>query len=167
MLPPMPPARWRPASEAEAVGAVATFIEWCQAVRGLPVENPVALAFWRADAPAAFHAAIADFFELGDHPSVRAALLAGNDDRPALITPSATAGDRVWTRGELLAARALPQPLETMLAMLTPADLPALAASHLLDAGTAPDDCLEIEPDASDPWPLGGWLLGASLRLAD
>jgi hypothetical protein len=141
------------------------FIEWCRSVRRLPLEGPTALARWRAEQPDAFAAAISAFVGLPDHPSVRLALLSGHPERAALIAPSGDGGHTVWSRHDLLTATTLPPPLNALLAALRPADLPSLAAHHLLDIGTTPDSRLTLG-DPSDPRPLGAWLLGASLALA-
>jgi hypothetical protein len=153
----MPQARWRPASEAEAAGAGALFIEWCRATRGVALDGAPALAAWRRDEPGAFADAIADFAGLTGDGGPRDALLRGNPSRAALIVDGA-----VWSRGALLAAAAMPAWLD---AALEHVDLVALAAFHLLDAGTAPDDCVPWDGDPGNPSPLGAWLVGASVLV--
>lgn len=165
----MPEAIWRPVSEAEAVGARAVVIEWLRAVHGIVLDGPAALAAWRHDRPAAFAAAISRFAGLDPLPrggdgaeQVRAALLRGSDEREALVI-----GGRVWFRAELRDATPVPEPVAIMASSLQPADLPALVASHLLDAGTCPDTRLHWAGDPAEPWPLGAWLLGATLVLGE
>ena len=165
----MPEAIWRPASEAEAVGARAVFIEWLRALHGIVPDGPQGLAAWRRDRPAAFAAAISHFAGLDPLPRwgdgagpVRDVLLRGFDEREALVI-----GDRVWSRAALRQATPVPEPVAIMLSSLTPADLPALAASHLLDTGTCPDTRLCWAGDPAEPWPLGAWLVGATLLLGE
>jgi hypothetical protein len=74
-------------------------------------------------------------------------------------------GAQTWSRAALLDADKLPEPTETMLATLAQADLPLLAASHLLDADTRPDTLLLWDGDPDEPWPLGAWLVGATVLL--
>ncbi len=155
----MPQATWRPASEADAVGGKAVFLEWLASVRRIPLAGPEALAAWRRDAPDDFARAIAAFAGLDEHAGVRAALFSGEHQRVALRA------ERMWKRGELLVAAPLPHRLDLTLAALSPADLPALAAHHLLDAGTAPDDCVPWSGDPADVLPLGAWLIDASVAL--
>ena len=190
----MPSAPWRPASEAEAASTRTAFFEWLRAVRGIALADPAGLIAWRRDHPTIFAAAIMDFAGLalpeitclahenepsdggsyatlwdGLHPRscdsderdvIRAALLHGDDDRIAL-----EARDGCWSRMELRHAATLPAPVDVMLAAMTTADLPALAASHLLDVETRPDTRLVWQGDPADPWPLGAWLAGATLVL--
>jgi hypothetical protein len=156
---------WRPRSEAEAVGAQAVFLEWLAAVHGIVLAGPAALAGWRRDAPAAFAAAISAFAGLDMQAPVRETLLRGHAGRPALVLIGDDGKPDTWSRAEALGGKALPDVVANMLAALAPADLPALAASHLLDAGTAPDDCLVWAGDPAEPWPLGAWLVGASVML--
>jgi hypothetical protein len=137
------------------------FIEWCRATRAVALDGPAALAAWRREEPAAFADAIADFAGLTGHASKREALLRGNPTRAALIVTD-DGGRTVWSRGDLLATAPWPAWLE---AALMNADLVALAAFHLLDAGTAPDDCVPWSGDPADPWPLGAWLVGASVLV--
>jgi hypothetical protein len=162
----MPQTTWRPASEAEAVSTPAVFLEWLRAVRGVALDGVAALAAWRREAPAAFDAAMSDFVGLPCDAGVCAALLRGLGPRTALVLFEAGGDSQNLTRAELLASDTLPEPVEKMLAALTPADLPALAASHLLDADTRPDTRLLWAGDPADPWPLGAWLVGAALLLA-
>jgi len=153
----MPGAPWRPASEAEAVSGTAVFLEWLAATRGVALAGPDALAGWRRRAPEAFAAAMAAFVGLHEHTRVREALLRGHGARVALV------GERVWTRAELLSREPAPHRLDQAWAALTPADLPSLAARHLLELGTAPDDRVTWSGDPADPWPLGAWLVGAAV----
>jgi hypothetical protein len=153
-------ATWRPASEAEAVGGRAVFLEWLAAVRGFALDGPDALTAWRATAPEAFAQAILAFAGVCDHTDVRAALLGGHPARDALIMPSST----VWPRAAVLAAP--PDHVAAAFARMTQADLPALAAHHLLDRETTPDSSVAWSGEAADFWPLGAWLVGASVTLA-
>jgi len=172
----MPEVKWRPASEAEAVSAQAVFIAWLHTLHGIALDGPAGLAAWRRDAPAAFAAAISEFASLplpwregtggGGHLDVRGALLRGQGNRTALLVLGATER-RSYSRAELWHATTLPEPIETMLAALTLADLPALAASHLLDAGTCPDTRLFWAGEPTQPWPLGAWLVGATVVLGE
>lgn len=166
-MPSMPEPPWRPASEAEAAGAPAVLLEWLRTVHGMALAGPAALAAWRCAEPAAFAAAMSAFACLDATTSVRDALLRGHGDRTALKLVDTAGVCRVWSRAELLLADPLPPPITHMLAALTQADLPALVASHLLDAGTAPDDRLVWAGDPAEPWPLGAWLVGATVVLAD
>jgi hypothetical protein len=161
----MSEAPWRPASEAEAASARAAFLEWLQAVYGLALDGPAGLAAWRHERPEAFAAAMSAFAGLPEGADVRSALLRGHDEREALVFDGGPAGRRSWSRSDLRRAPALPEALDTMLAALAPADLPALAASHLLDTGTCPDTRLVWRGDPADPWPLGAWLVCATLVL--
>jgi hypothetical protein len=164
--------KWRPASEAEAAGTSAVFLEWLRAVHGVALAGPAGLAVWRRDEAAAFARAIAEFAALTEadlHPQpppsggrgVLSTLLRGHAARIALIDKT-----RSWSRGDLLHAEALPSPVPTMLAALTPADLPALAASHLLDHDARPDTRLAWAGDPAEPWPLGAWIVGAAVILS-
>jgi len=156
----MPHAKWRPASEADATTTCAALLEWLRAVRCIALAGADGLAAWRARAPADFAAAIADFVGLDGAADVRQTLLRGHDAREALILHGNS-----WQRAELRTAPALPAEVATMLAALTQADLPALAASHLLDADTRPDTLLHWGGDPAEPWPLGAWLVGATVVL--
>jgi hypothetical protein len=159
---------WRPASEAEAAGARAVFIEWMRVVRGVALDGPAGLEEFRRAAAVEFAAAITAFVGLpaSDAKCIRNTLLRGRNERPALIAPADDGSRRVWSRADLLHAAVLPEPIPGMLAALTTENLSTLAASHLLDADTAPDDCLVWAGDPAEPWPLGAWLLGASVMLA-
>lgn len=169
----MPDKLWRPASEAEAVGTPAVFIEWLRAVHGVALNGPAGLARWRRDEPARSAAAIAEFAGVdaladtaaGGSAAVRTALLQGCGARAALIVVAPDHTSRTWRRAELLRLGELPQPAQTMIARLAPADLPALAASHLLAADTKPDSRLFWSGAPDDPWPLGAWLVDATVIL--
>jgi len=145
-------------------GNTALFLEWLRACRDQTLPGAAALAAWRREAPAAFAAALAEFAGLDPGLGWRANLLCFGGLREALVIRR-DGTRRVWTRDDLRAARDLPAPVASILARTDPEGLLALAASHLLDAETRPDDRLLWTGDAADPWPYGAWLVGATVIL--
>jgi hypothetical protein len=140
------------------------FLEWLRACRGLHLPDAGALAAWRRDAPDAFADVLADFAGLDTAAGWRANLLRWTGPREALVVRHRGAC-RAWTRDALRAAQDLPAPVAEILARTDVAGLLALAASHLLDAETRPDDRLLWTGDPADPWPYGAWLVGATVIL--
>jgi hypothetical protein len=140
------------------------FIEWLRACRQLRLAGPAALGEWRVRDPAAVAEAVAGFLSLDPRQGWRGNLLRGQGHRAALVLAGGDAR-RVWSRGELLAGGDLPASLCAVLTCDDWSGLLALAASHLLDADTRPDDRLLWLGDPADPWPYGAWLVGAAVVL--
>jgi len=162
---PLAAKPWRPADEVAAVGGMAVFVEWLRATRRMTDAAPDAVRRWPADDHAGFLTAIAAFAGLDAGLGVRGNLLRHRGERVALVR-SDPSGTRSWSRDDVVAGRDLPAAVDTALAGLTWPGLLALAADHLLIAGTRPDDCLTWHGDPSLAWPYGAWIVGATVVLA-
>jgi hypothetical protein len=151
---------WRPADEAEATATLTGFVEWLRATGRRPDATPRIVRGWAAQDRRAFHAATATFAGLAATTGLLDALPPG--DRPALIARHADGRLGRWSRDALRQRADLPP---TLLAAIAAADVPSLAASHLLGHETRPDDCLHWLGDPADPWPFGAWIVGACVLV--
>lgn len=157
---------WRPAGEAEATGNIAAFIEWASATGSVPAQfrDPASLRQWLKQDPAASRQAVAAFAGLRPEAGFAGNLLRYRGNRIALRVWSASGAYRSWTR-DALRGGGLPAGVAAVLSGGTWDDLTRLAASHLLVAGTRPDDTVQWLGAADAPWPLGAWLAGAGVVL--
>ena len=154
-----PGTAWRPADEAAATGNRAIFMEWLRATGREPDAMPGHVAIWRADADT-----MAAFAGLR-----RASGWAGNlrrfqGTREAVVhlRPEPR---RAWSRDALAGSDAAWAAAAGAMAEQPWEVLVRVAASHLLDAETRPDDRLMWGGDHHEPWPWGALAVGATLIL--
>ncbi|MCW3473631.1 hypothetical protein [Limobrevibacterium gyesilva] len=162
----MTPTAWHPFDETAAASTLATFIEWLRASGRLADADPASVDTWRRADPAGFGAAIAAFAGLDPDRSPAANLLRFTGAREALVLHHA-GQRRVWSRDALHSGTPpLPACIADRLRALSWPALLDLAAGHLLDANTRPDDRLLWTGGAADPWPFGALIVGATVILA-
>jgi hypothetical protein len=135
---------WRPASEAEAAGALAAFVEWLRATGALVDAGP-------DRARTGFDAALRRFMGWTDGPAPARA-----DGKEALVLHR---GGRTSWRYDGLPGWALDR--------LAGADALDLVRFHLFEAETRPDDRVLWLGSPDDPLPLGALYVGATVILAE
>jgi hypothetical protein len=162
---------WHPYDEAEAAGTKAAFIEWLRATRRLEAAEPAVIDAWPSRDPTGFASAIADFAGLDPNCPPAQNLFAPQGPREALVLFRPGIGQnrrQSWSRDALRTGMpALPADIAALLAKLDWAELVRIAAYHLLDAGTRPDDRLLWGGTVTDALPYGALLLGATVILVD
>ena len=158
---------WRPADEASATATAAMFIEWARATGTAPngMHDPASIGGWWARDRGGCTAAVAAFAGLTRSHGPRANLLRHRGERIALIAECDSGCRRAWSRDALRRGDALPAVVAVALGGMTWDMLAALAASHLLVADIRPDDRVQWLGPPGDPWPLGAWIVGATVIL--
>ncbi len=145
---------WHPADERMAASALAVFVEWLRASGRMHGAEPARVLEWARARSPEFDAAMAAFMGWG---ASGPHLCPGRGLREAVVEVR-DGVRRVWTYDAL--------PADVM-AALAAADAVGLAAFHLLERGTRPDDVVAWSGAAEDVVPLGALLVGATVVVTD
>ena len=148
----MPTAAWHPSDQEMAASGLGTFVEFLRGTGRMPDANPGSALAWAAGRSQNFDAAMGDFM---GWPPVRIAPF--REKREAVVM--FRDGQRQSWQYEALPAE--------IITCLSSADPIALAVFHVLHHNTRPDDRLLWLGDPSDPLPLGGLYVGATVILPD
>jgi hypothetical protein len=154
---------WHPEDECVAASNRAAFIEWSRATGARPDACPSDITRWKAAEPEEFYTAVRCFAGLAEAPVARTSLLRWRGHRDALVLDGSP--PRLWSRDRLRADT--PPRIERLMRDIAPAALARLAADHLFGLEIRPRDRMLWIGDPDDPWPLGVWLVGATLLLTD
>ncbi len=141
---------WHPADERMAASAMAVFVEWLGASGRMTDAEPERVLAWARARGPGFDAAMTGFMGWDRGGPV---LCPGRGTREAIIEKCGEAR-RVWTYDGLP---------ECVSAVLAGADAVGLAAAHLLELGTRPDDLVAWSGVPADVAPLGALFIGATL----